>query len=214
VSSKTYGQYCAMSKALDVVGERWSLLIVRELLTGPKRYVDLRDGLVSVSTDMLAARLKDLEAAGVVRRETLPPPAASKVYVLTDRGRALEPVVDELARWGLELLGDRSGEVFHPAWLERAIRSLIPRDRAVVDLVVRFELPEGAFSLHIDEHDVQQADDGTRADVVVTGDVEGLVAIANHLVETGSLSMPRGVSVDGSKAAIRRFSRLLSSSSN
>jgi DNA-binding HxlR family transcriptional regulator len=85
---KSYGQWCSVAKALDVVGERWSLLLVRELFDGPKRYVDLLDGSPGISTDVLAARLRDLEEAGVVQRRTLPPPAASKVYELTDRGRS------------------------------------------------------------------------------------------------------------------------------
>src|SRR5688572_21248336 len=88
---KSYGQWCAVAKALDLVGERWSLLIVRELLDGAKRYTDLQDGIPGISTDVLAARLKDLEEGGVLERRTLPPPAASKVYALTERGRGLAP---------------------------------------------------------------------------------------------------------------------------
>jgi DNA-binding HxlR family transcriptional regulator len=97
---RTYSDRCGIARALDVVGERWALLVVRELLLGPKRFTDLRAGLPNVGPDMLTARLKELEAAGVVRRATLPPPAASKVYELTSRGAELEPVILALGRWG------------------------------------------------------------------------------------------------------------------
>lgn len=97
---RTYGDSCGIARALDVVGERWALLVVRELLLGPKRFTDLRAGLPRVGPDMLAARLRELEETGVVRRDTLPPPAASRVYELTDRGAELAPVLLALGRWG------------------------------------------------------------------------------------------------------------------
>jgi DNA-binding HxlR family transcriptional regulator len=98
--SRTYGDRCGIARALDVVGERWALLVVRELLLGPKRFTDLRAGLPHAGPDMLAQRLRELEQAGVVRRRTLAPPAASRVYELTERGQELEPVVLELGFWG------------------------------------------------------------------------------------------------------------------
>jgi DNA-binding HxlR family transcriptional regulator len=97
---RTYGDRCGIARALDIVGERWALLIVRELLLGPKRFTDLRAGLPLIGPDVLSQRLRELEASGVVQRDKLPPPAASQVYALTERGRALEPVVLELGRWG------------------------------------------------------------------------------------------------------------------
>jgi DNA-binding HxlR family transcriptional regulator len=97
---RTYGQYCGIARALDLVGERWALLVIRELALGPKRFTDLRAGLPNAGPDMLAQRLRELEQAGVVRRRTLAPPAASRVYELTERGQELEPVVLELGFWG------------------------------------------------------------------------------------------------------------------
>jgi DNA-binding HxlR family transcriptional regulator len=97
---RSYGDPCGIARALDVVGERWALLVVRELVLGPKRFTDLRAGLPGLSADILAQRLRELEAAGVLRRATLAPPAASKVYELTDRGRELEPILLALGRWG------------------------------------------------------------------------------------------------------------------
>ena len=124
VSRRTYDQYCAVARALDVVGERWTLLLVRELLTGPKRFKDLLDGLSGIGTTLLTARLKDLEGKGILRRTILPPPAGSKVYELTDLGHSLEPVVMALSRWGLKLLdAPRREEVSRPVrgvWHRRA----------------------------------------------------------------------------------------------
>src|SRR6201989_2196893 len=97
---RTYGDRCGIARALDVVGERWARVGVRARLLAPKRFTDLRAGLPHVGPDMLAQRLRELEAAGIVRRATLPPPAASKVYELTARGAELEPVVLALGRWG------------------------------------------------------------------------------------------------------------------
>jgi DNA-binding HxlR family transcriptional regulator len=97
---RSYGDRCGIARALDLVGDRWALLVVRELLLGPKRFTDLRGGLPNVGPDVLAQRLRDLEDAGVVRRRTLPPPVGARVYELTERGLDLEPVVLALGRWG------------------------------------------------------------------------------------------------------------------
>src|SRR5512144_1450508 len=102
---KRYEQYCPMAHALDLVGDRWALLVVRELMHGPKRYTDLVEGLPGIGTNILAARLRDLERADIVARRTLPPPAASKVYELTAYGRELRPALRELALWGARSLG-------------------------------------------------------------------------------------------------------------
>lgn len=103
---RSYDQYCAVARALDAVGERWSLLIVRELLRGPQRYTDLHADLPGVATDILATRLKQLEGDGLVERRRLERPATGMVYELTPRGRALRHVVEALAAWGLEALGE------------------------------------------------------------------------------------------------------------
>lgn len=101
MSKRTYHQFCPLAYSLDVVGERWTLLIVRELLMGPRRYTDMLNGLPGIGTNLLANRLKALEEAGVIRQRTLPPPAASHVYELTEFGDGLRPVIDSLAQWGM-----------------------------------------------------------------------------------------------------------------
>src|SRR5256884_9375767 len=97
--AKHYDHYCPVAHALDVVGDRWALLVIRELMQGPKRYTDLADGLPGIGTNILAARLRDLERCGVIAKRTLPPPAASPVYELTDYGRELKSVMREVALW-------------------------------------------------------------------------------------------------------------------
>ena len=131
MSKRSYNQYCAVARALDIVGERWTLLVVRELLTGPKRFKDLLEGLPGIGTNLLAARLKDLEGYGVVHRTTLPPPAGSKVYELTELGSSLELVVAALGRWGLEFLGapDQEDDV-RPVWAVVAVRSAVKQEAA------------------------------------------------------------------------------------
>ncbi|MGQ0568715.1 MAG: winged helix-turn-helix transcriptional regulator [Armatimonadota bacterium] len=110
MTRRTFDQYCPIARALEVVGERWSLLIARELVLGPKRYTDLRQALPGMWTNLLADRLRQLEDAGVIEQVDLPPPAARTVYQLSDRGRELEPVLLGLGRWGIPLLSDRKKE--------------------------------------------------------------------------------------------------------
>ncbi|MFN2460621.1 MAG: winged helix-turn-helix transcriptional regulator, partial [Candidatus Velthaea sp.] len=106
MKARGYGQYCGFARALEVVGERWTLLIVRDLLVEPKRFTDLLRGLPGIPSNILTARLKELEHGGIVRRRLLPRPARGVVYELTEYGRELEPVVIELGRWGAKNLGD------------------------------------------------------------------------------------------------------------
>ena len=123
---KPYDQYCPVAHALDLVGERWSLLLVRELQHGPLRYSDLHERLPRCSTNVLATRLRELEAGGVITKRKLPPPAASTVYELTETGASLAPVIGALARWGLQTLGPPPADIETPSgWLEKALRTTV-----------------------------------------------------------------------------------------
>ena len=130
---KRYDQYCPVAHALDLVGERWALLVVRELMHGPKRYTDLAEHLPGIGTNILAARLRSLEDCGIVTKHRLPPPAASQVYELTEYGRGLRTVMRELAFWGARSLGPPTDEEeLFPGWLENALDlfgPLAPRGR-------------------------------------------------------------------------------------
>jgi len=118
---KRYDQYCPIACSLGLVGERWTLLVVRELMHGPKRYTDLVDQLPGIGTNILAARLKELESAGLVAKKKLPPPWASTVYELTAAGRELRPVLHELARFGARLMGPPPPDALDEGWLLGAL---------------------------------------------------------------------------------------------
>lgn len=118
---KRYDQYCPIACSLGLVGERWTLLVVRELLHGPKRYTDLVDRLPGIGTNILAARLKELESSGLVEKKKLPPPWASTVYELTPAGRELRPVLHELARFGARLMGPPPADALTEGWLVGAL---------------------------------------------------------------------------------------------
>lgn len=131
MTTRSYQQYCGLAAALDVLGERWTLLVIREIALGPKRYRDLLDGLPGIGTNLLAARLKTLEAADVIRRATLPAPAGVQVYELTARGAQLRPALEGLALWGLDLLADDVGDRrMRPAWAAMCMRAGTDADTA------------------------------------------------------------------------------------
>ncbi|MFD8977818.1 MULTISPECIES: helix-turn-helix domain-containing protein [Streptomyces] len=154
---RSYDQHCAAARALDLVGDRWTLLVVRELLAGPRRYTDLHADLPGVSTDMLAGRLKDMEGAGLVTRRRLPPPASASVYELTPRGRDLLPVLRSLAAWGAPDLGEP-----RPTDAVRAHWYAIPLLGPLAELgagVVQVTLDEGEFHVRIgDDGSVEYGD--------------------------------------------------------
>jgi DNA-binding HxlR family transcriptional regulator len=110
MTSKSYNQYCGLAYALDKVGERWTILIIRELVAGPRRYKDLMEGLPGISTNLLASRLKSLEEDGLIQRRVLPPPAGSTVYELTPLGLGLEEALIELGKWGSQFVPPSADE--------------------------------------------------------------------------------------------------------
>jgi DNA-binding HxlR family transcriptional regulator len=204
---RPYPQYCGLARALDVVGDRWALLVLRELTLGPRRYTDLLDGLPGASTDMLAARLRDLEKAGAIRRRVLPPPAASKVYELTRRGHDLEPVLQSLAVWGTDLLTERrDGDAFQARWLSLQLRGRFRPDHAEgVRLTIRFVVDGDTLSAVIDaghltilEHDTDDPD------VTITGSPEALTAA----IATQDTA-PSDVHVEGRPTDVRTMLRVL-----
>ncbi|HEX3814396.1 MAG TPA: helix-turn-helix domain-containing protein [Mycobacteriales bacterium] len=119
---RSYGQYCSIARALDVVGDRWTLLVVRELLLqGPCRFTDVKNGLPGIASNLLSTRLKELEESGLITREHAPPPIATTVYQLTDSGRALEPVLKAVGLWGLQYMKDeRPDDAIQAHWLAYA----------------------------------------------------------------------------------------------
>jgi DNA-binding HxlR family transcriptional regulator len=191
---KRYDAYCPVAHALAVVGEKWALLVVLELMHGPKRYTDLVEHLPGIGTNILAARLRDLEAAGVVTKRKLPPPAASKVYELTEHGRALKPTLRELALWGARSLGPPAAEdELFPGWLANAL-----------DTVLAPLAPPGRFEFRVGDEVASivdaEAHEGSVADpdVVIEGDPVGVY----HLLVDRRLDL---VSVEGDRALLEQL---------
>ncbi len=148
MATRTYGQYCGLARAAEILGERWGLLIVRDLLVAPKRFTDLQRGLPGIPTSVLAARLKELEGAGVVQRRVLPRPERSIVYELTAYGRELEDVLVRFGRWGAKSLGDpRADEIITADSMVVALRSTF-RSEAAQGVRATFELRLGEIVLN------------------------------------------------------------------
>lgn len=153
MNKRVYGQYCGFSRALELVGERWALLIVRDLLVGPKRFSDLLRGLPGIPTNILSARLKELEEGGLVRRRAQARPASGVVYELTEEGAQLEDTVVALGQWGARRLGDpRAGEVVTEDSLATALRTTFQPD-AAPKRALRFALRAGDVAFHAEVRD-------------------------------------------------------------
>jgi DNA-binding HxlR family transcriptional regulator len=191
--AKSYARYCPVSHALDLVGERWSLLVATELLYGPLRYSDLLTRL-SCGTNILAARLKDLESAGIVSRRRLPPPAASNVYELTEYGLGLRPVLHELGHWGARSLGPPPTDaVLHTGWLPCAL-----------ECALATAATEDSFEFHVGDEIASIAGGVVRSgsladpDVVIEADPQGFY----HLLVDRDLD---AVELSGDREALERL---------
>jgi DNA-binding HxlR family transcriptional regulator len=175
---RTYNQYCGVARALDLVGERWALLVVRELTLGGKRFTDLREGLPGIGTNVLATRLRQLEADGIVQKLRLAPPAATTVYVLTDYGQRVVPAMLALGRWGSESIGERSPEQsLRSEWFAVALRAFfVPEAALEVEATIELVLPDGPFRVLID-HGTLRVAAGAAVDwdLRLSADVESLI---------------------------------------
>lgn len=206
-TKRTYCDGCAAAHALDLVGERWALLVVRELLLGPKRFTDLRVGLPHVSPNVLSQRLRELERAGVVRRRKLPPPAGSWVYELTDWGMELEPVITELGRWGA-----RSPWMPHDAGL--GIDSLILAFRTMFDaqsaegLRASYELRLGEDSFRTEVADGRLdvvRGSSERPDAAIETDPDTLAALVFKGRQLDDALRSGELKIEGDRQAVERF---------
>lgn len=198
---KSYGQYCALARGLDLVGDRWTLLIIRELLSlGPSRYADLQRGLPGIATNLLAARLRDLEAAGLVERRELPRPAGAAVFALTEPGTALKGVVREFVKWGAPLMAPpEAGDSFRTHWLLLPLQALC-RDRRPGSpvQVVRIGTTEDGCDITADAGTirVEPSSPDVRPDAVVDGDPGALVALFAGQLDVGSSAAQALISGD------------------
>ncbi|MHB8513658.1 MAG: winged helix-turn-helix transcriptional regulator [Actinomycetota bacterium] len=205
---KSYAQYCAVARALDVVGDRWTLLIVRELMLREScRYTDLREGLPGIATNLLADRLRDLEEAGILRKAEAPPPVGSVVYSLTSRGLELAPVLNALGTWGSELMTNAGvNDEFRTHWITLPIKRLL-KDHDPKGRPITIEVRTGDHPLVINASGgTITTREGTaqKPDAVISGKPETVVGVLAGRIEL-SQARKKGLRFNGSVAALRRL---------
>ncbi len=205
---RTYQQFCGVAKALDLVGDRWTLLIVRELLIrGASRYTDLREGLPGVATNLLVDRLRELEEAGLVERHEAPPPVATMLYRLTPRGQTLQPVLRELGRWALPLIGEpKRGDAFRPHWLAGPVWVHM-RDHKPERPPITLELRtlDGALTVEAARGEIRtRAGTSDHADLVVSGPPKAMVDVLAGRLSVAA-ARAKGVTYQGDLSALRRL---------
>jgi DNA-binding HxlR family transcriptional regulator/putative sterol carrier protein len=208
-----YQQYCGAARALDVVGDRWTLLIVRELKFGPRRFTDLIDGLPGMSRNLLTQRLRDLERDGVVARRDLPPPAARQVYELTEDGRDLAEAMLPLVAWGARRLGSRKpGESFRPQWAALAMAAFADGD-AAKGVTETYEYHVGGLVFHFAVEDgkigLRQGPAQNPA-AVLTTDEETWADLASGKTTGSSAAVKGALAITGDPEAAQRLRRILS----
>jgi DNA-binding HxlR family transcriptional regulator len=206
-TTRTYDDGCAAAHALDLVGERWALLVVRELLLGPKRFTDLRAGLPHTSPNVLAQRLRGLEAAGVVRRGKLPPPAASRIYELTEWGRDLEPVIIALGRWGVRSPTKPPDAVLGVDSLILSFRTMFDPERAEeLGASYEFRLGEDRFRAEVAEGGLEiQRGSAERPDVTVETDAGTLAALVYKDLGLDEALNSGDMRIEGDSNLVERF---------
>jgi DNA-binding HxlR family transcriptional regulator len=205
---RSYGQYCGLAKALDVIGDRWSLLIVRELLLRDRlRYTDLREGLPGIASNLLAERLRQLERAGVVEREKAPPPIATTLFHLTARGRELRPAVHALGYWGGPLLSEDFGnDAFQSHWLALPLEIAL-RDRLEGDEQLTIEVRAGSKVVTVEVRaDEVRSRSGAAAspDAIFSGPPRLILGTLMGKV-TLSDARARGMQVAGERETVERI---------
>jgi DNA-binding HxlR family transcriptional regulator len=207
-TKRSYGEACRFAFALDLIGERWALLIVRELLLGPKRFTDLRAGLPHASPNILSDRLRELEHVGVVHRRKLPPPAAIQVYELTEWGAELEPIVTQLGAWGARSPIPPEHREINADSIVLALRSLFD-PVAAGDLEASYELRIGEQRYRVDvgggELSLERGPIESPAATVAVGDAGTLAAVLTGELPLGEALKNGTAEIEGAKKDVRRF---------
>ncbi len=215
MADKVYGQYCGLAKTLDLVGERWTLLVIRELSFGPRRFADLVGGLRGISTAVLTERLNRLEDARLIIRRTSPPPAASKVYALTQDGQELGRAIIPLAAWGVRILAAnrrKRTEAFRPAWGLLFLRETFDASSARdVHDVYEFHIDDSVVSVIVDDGEMQviEGQSGRSVDVEIHVDATTFIDVGVGRLRGRDAIRQGKLRLVGSEAALRRYSRII-----
>ena len=205
---RSYDEYCAIAKSLDVVGDRWTLLIVRELaLRGACRYTDVRNGLPGVASNLLAERLRELEVAGVVTREEAPPPIATGLLSLTPRGQQLLPVLDALSRWGMPLMEDqKSDDAVRSHWLASALgRVLRDRQPEAAPIAIELDLGDQPVTIEAGAGEVSvRLGKAERPDTTLTGPARPIMGLLLGRISLHDAEAS-GLRVEGDRSSLDRL---------
>jgi DNA-binding HxlR family transcriptional regulator len=203
-TSRSYADACGIARALDVVGERWALLVVRELLLGPQRFSDLRRALTGASSNLVADRLRELEGRGVVRRRKLAPPAGSWVYELTAWGRELEPIVLALGRWGVRVPLPPAPTTLSATSVLLYLRTAARPDPKASSTIYRFELDDRVWTIRTASGQVSvEPGEPARADASLRADPETLNALLDDPAALDAAVSSGSVAVAGDLPALR-----------
>jgi DNA-binding HxlR family transcriptional regulator len=206
---RRYDQGCGSAHALDLVGDRWALLVVRELLLGPKRFTDLRDGLPGIGPNVLSQRLKELEEVGVVQQRVLPAPAASTVYELTEWGYELDGILVQLGRWGARSPSLRMGPETRPEWLMLGMRSIYDPSVRQTDTTYELRFGDETFWAHTEDGSLAVGrGSAEKPDAVLTSDVETIAKLMRGKLTPAAALKSGAVKLDGKRAAFDRFPSL------
>jgi DNA-binding HxlR family transcriptional regulator len=205
---RSYGHYCSVAKALDVIGDRWTLLVIRELLLqGGCRYTDLLTGLPGISTNLLGDRLRQLEANGLVRREAAPPPVAATLYHLTDEGRELEPVIGALGHFGARYMAQFTGdEEFRPHWYTFPVSELLEdQDTTGPPAVIEVRSADRPAFIELNNGELRTTLTTSRpSDLVLTGPAPLILGVLTGQLPVSD-ARQLGLQTDGSTAPLHRL---------
>jgi DNA-binding HxlR family transcriptional regulator len=207
---RNYNQFCSLAHALDIIGERWTLLIARELLSGPKRFKDLFDSLPGIGTNLLSARLKEMEKNGLIARGKLPPPAASAIYVLTERGEELRDVIGSLVKWGFSLLeSPKPDEFFRPHWTMEALLFMFdPESAKGISETYEFHVDDEKFYFRVMDGKVEgQLGSTSNPDLLVVATSEEFLTLGfggNQI----DYAVEKGLIKKGNTEMLERFGRI------
>lgn len=212
MKNKTYNQYCGLAYALDIVGERWTLLIIRELVAGPRRFKDLMDGLPGISTNLLSERLKSLEQHSLLRRRTLPPPAGSTVYELTPLGQGLEATLLELGKWGSQFVPPTSegATVLHVGSYALTLKTFFRSAQAQgVNETYELRIDNEVLQVQIREANIHvQQGEALKADMVLSTDMMSYLGLLSGRLQVDEAVEKGQIQIEGDPGALSRFLKM------
>ena len=209
MSNKSYNQYCGLAYALDIVGERWTILIIRELMAGPRRFTDIVDGLPGISTNLLSERLKSLEQQGMLNRRLLPPPAGSTVYELTALGQALETTLLELGKWGSQFVppSAEGASLLNVGSYALTLKTFFrPEQAQGVDEIYELRIDNEVLQVQIKAGEIHvQQGQALPADVVFCTDIPTYLGLLTRQIQPDEAISGGLIQIKGDPCALKRF---------